>query len=145
MESLLSCSSVPMINRLPLSSQTCLLNMTDAAKHIIYCMESSSDVIKAAQSVSKCVCVSVHLISVWAGVCLFPSTANIIFIILRLQMISLFLSTGVCSAHNSTAPTWAGTASQAVWKGTWETSWCIRTPWRPKLCSLLTNTFPGWP
>ncbi|XP_040027943.1 gamma-interferon-inducible lysosomal thiol reductase [Gasterosteus aculeatus] len=33
--------------------ETCLLNMTDAAKHIIYCMESSSDVIKAAQSCAQ--------------------------------------------------------------------------------------------
>uniref|UniRef100_A0AAQ4PM56 Gamma-interferon-inducible lysosomal thiol reductase n=1 Tax=Gasterosteus aculeatus aculeatus TaxID=481459 RepID=A0AAQ4PM56_GASAC len=35
------------------NAQTCLLNMTDAAKHIIYCMESSSDVIKAAQSCAQ--------------------------------------------------------------------------------------------
>ncbi|KAL6104358.1 ifi30 [Pungitius sinensis] len=33
--------------------ETCLLNMTDAAYQIIYCMESSSDVIKAAQSCAQ--------------------------------------------------------------------------------------------
>lgn len=45
-------SRVTVINGLLRSSQTCLLNMTDMAFPIIFCMESSSDVITGAKQVS---------------------------------------------------------------------------------------------
>lgn len=38
------------------SPQSCLINMTDMAFQIIYCMESSSDVLSAVESVSMFLC-----------------------------------------------------------------------------------------
>ena len=62
MESVLPFSSVKMftlMNCLFCSSQTCLLNMTDLAIPMIFCMESSTDVINNGQMVSNTVCVCV--------------------------------------------------------------------------------------
>lgn len=61
-----------MINGLLCSSQTCLLNMTVMAFPIIFCMESSSDVIQAAKSVRSSVCVHM-LVCVSFGRCCYVS------------------------------------------------------------------------
>lgn len=121
-------------NKFPVSSKACLLNMTNDAFLLIFCMESSNDVLKSAQAVCNCVSLcaifgsisATSLSNAHSGVCSFP----------------LYFP---CSVWNSTRLSWTGAPLWSVWMEMWETNSCIRMPWRLTRCSLHTNMCPGWP
>lgn len=116
------------------SSQTCLLNMTDYAFPIIFCMESSSDVIKSAKNVRNSLSTSLHPLFC---LCHFPYH--------KPKLLCVFPFIFVCSARKSTPLNWNGKPWWSVWTGTRGCSWCIRMPWQPKGWNLHTNMCPGWP